>query len=108
LKLFFCATYIFFDPFHHFYSKCIFCFLLLLFCLFAVIRKRKYLFYFILEAGRIIPLKVVFAELIKMFGRATFKLVFDSRHLADSKEKGEFGKRSKRDEKKPASHADNA
>src|SRR6266516_4881886 len=77
-KLLFCPTYIFVDPFHYFYSKCIFCFLLLLFCLFAVIRKFKYLFRFILEAGRIILLKVVFAKLVKMFGWPTFKIMSET------------------------------
>ncbi len=48
------------------------------------------------------------AAFVYVCKKTTRELVFDSRHLADSKEKGEFGKRSKRDEKKPASHADNA
>jgi hypothetical protein len=36
------------------------------------------------------------------------ELVFDSRHLAEKKEREVFQKRSKRDEKKPTAHAENA
>src|SRR2546430_13457334 len=46
-----------------------------LFCLVAVNRQFEYVFYFILEAARIILLEVVFAKLIKMFGRPTFKII---------------------------------